>query len=655
MAKVSEFFTKSFASSVHTVPEITPKVLILGVVLTIFFAMLTAVIGLKTAQPIAASLLAIFTVKVIFSRFRQSTLLEQNAVQTMVSASEAVVTGTIVTLPVLLMMGYWQTFDYLQTVMIILLGGLCGILFSVPLRKDLMMQGELLYPQGVAIAELLKTNEKPVKSTKRFLWAAASSAVVTLLQTGFKIISDQIHYWIKIGNTAIGGSLMFSPLLMAVGYRMGISTLTPCIVGAVVTWGIVIPILGIISGLPDAEGMGTSLAIIHKLQLRYVGVGVFAMGSFWGSLRLITRLFIKNIDKNISVTYVVSSVVVAALFIFSLCSSFINDTPLEWAQSKPVLFYLFMTLCILWVGFWAAFLASNLVGLIGTLLLPVFGVATTILTGSASLLLVFSGEQMDLSKYTAITIQPNLMLMIFVSIVTVAAMVSAHTMQILKTGQRVGATLWKQQCLLMIGVVVAALILPILLQILFQAYGMGNAWPRLGMNSEQTLPALQATSMATLLRSFIAGNFSLGLIKLGVGLGLVAIVLDEYLKYKRSSVRFPVILFALGIYLPLSYVSGLLVGAVIRFFVQKKRKLVQVKATSMDIVYTSGIIVGEAIVGTILIMLFAYCQSTEVLSLNKIDFLLPFVGPLKPFENALGLIFYVGLGVFLYKQAVQKH
>lgn len=193
-----------------SLPEVTIRALILGILLAILLAASSTYVGLKIARTIAGSIPAALISMMVLRRFKNANILENNMVQTIASAGEVVAAGVIFTLPALILMGYWQSFDYLQTVLITIIGGVLGVMFSVPLRRNMVVKENLPYPEGLATAEVLKAGEETKGSTKVLLAGSLISAIFSFLQTGFKMASEQIAFWTKAGSTAFGGSLMFS-------------------------------------------------------------------------------------------------------------------------------------------------------------------------------------------------------------------------------------------------------------------------------------------------------------------------------------------------------------------------------------------------------------------------------------------------------------
>jgi putative OPT family oligopeptide transporter len=298
------------------------------------------------------------------------------------------------------------------------------------------------------------------------------------------------------------------------------------------------------------------------------------------------------------------------------------------------------------VGFVASAIAAYIVGIVGTTSLPISGITISAIIAFASILLLLVNKSIDFHLNTAAALDAGGLVIIFAAVVCVAGSVSGDNMQDLKAGQIVGATPWKQQLMLVVGTIASALVIPVILQTTLEAYGIGDILPRAGMDPAHALPAPQATLMATVAKGFFAGNLPWSMLHIGAGLAVLAILVDVFLKRLGSSVRFPVLLFALGIYFPLGYMMAFLVGGLISYAVEKKLHDAPRTDTDSGLLFASGAIAGEAILGAILTLPFAYYQSTEIFALD--------IAWLKPYETVIGIILYMILGIWLYKQGIKK-
>ncbi len=654
-----------FVPASKSLPEITVKGVFLGILLAILLAASSTFVGLKFARTIAGSIPAALISMMILRRFKNSNILENNMVQTIASAGESVAAGVIFTIPALIMMGYWQSFNYVQTAAITVIGGVLGVMFSVPLRRSMIIKDNLPYPEGLATGELLKAGEDTEGSTHILLKGSLFASFITFLQGAFKVAGEQLSVWTRVGSSAFGVSIVLSPVMMAAGYIVGIRALIAFVVGGVLTWGVGIPLFVSWYGLPEAESLGAALASIQKANFRYIGVGVLAIGGVWGVISLLKPIVIaikasfcamnavdsefsqsSRTDRDLPFKHVLIGIVAISIPIFILFLSFIQGSQLtvDGTLMWPVVF--FATLFSLLVGFVASAIAAYIVGIVGTTSLPTSGITISAIIAFASILLMILSKHIDFHLNTAAALEAGGLVIIFAGVICVAASVSGDNMQDLKAGQIVGSTPWKQQLMLIVGTVASALVIPVILQTTLEAYGIGDILPRAGMDPAHALPAPQSTLMATVAKGFFAGNLPWPMLQFGAGLGVLAILLDEFLKRIGSNVRFPVLLFALGIYFPLGYMMAFLVGGLISYAVEKKMHDAPRKDTDTGLLFASGAIAGEAIFGAILTLPFAYYQSTEIFALD--------IAWLKPYETAIGVLLYLILGIWLYKQGIQQ-
>lgn len=578
------------------VSEITARGIILGVFLAVLLAASNTFLGLKIARTISGSIPAALISMMVLRRFKNANILENNMVQTIASAGEVLASGVIYTLPALIIMGFWTSFNYLQTAVIAIIGGVLGVLFSVPLRRSMVVKDRMPYPEGLATAEVLMagedTNEDTKGATKSLILGSLLSAIVAFLQTGLKIAGESLQYWTRVGNTAFGASLMLSPVMMAAGYIVGLRALMAFIAGGIVTWFIGVPLYIIHNHISLPSGgadLAAALAAIQKSNFRIVGVGVLAVGGVWGVISLLKQIGsaistsfaamktqgssavkIPRTELDIPFKYVLWGIVAISIPIFILFYSLIDSA--NFAISSPLFWgiILFTTLLSLVVGFVCAAIAAYIVGIVGTTSLPVSGITLVAIIGFAAILLGILKGSIDFNIDTTAAMQASAIVIIFAAVICVAAALSGDNMQDLKAGFVIGATPWKQQFMLIIGAVASALVIPYILQTTYEAYGIGEILPRPNMDPKQALPAPQATLMATVAQGFFAGKLQWDMIQIGVALGVLCIILDEVLKRKTKDFRFPPLLFALGIYLPFSYVTAFLVGGVVNSLVRWK-------------------------------------------------------------------------------------
>ncbi len=656
-----------FIPASTVLPEITFRALFLGCLLAVVLTASTTFVGLKIARTIAGSIPAALISMLVLRRFRNANILENNMVQTIASAGETVAAGVIFTLPALVIIGYWSEFNYFQTALITMIGGILGVFFSVPLRRHMMVKEKLPYPEGLAIGEVLKAGEGAEKgSTKVLVFSSFLAAGLSFLQGGFRIAGEHIQYWTRAGSSAFGASIMLSPVLMAAGYIVGMRGLIALAVGGFLTWCVAIPIFVSVHGLPEAADLASSLGLIRKNHFVYVGVGVLVVGGLWSVISITKQIsgalsasfkamrahqseFDSNVrtDRDIPFQYVILGVVLVAVPALILFFTLVRDSNLQLSSTVFWALVLLSTVFSMVMGFIAAAIAAYIVGMVGTTSLPVSGISIAAIAGFSAVLLILLKGSINFSVDANSALKIAGIVVIFSAIICVSASMSGDNMQDLKAGQIVGATPWKQQAMLAVGVVVSALVIPYILQTTFQAYGLGDILPRAGMDPAQALPAPQATIMATLVQGifFVGKELPWDMISGGVALGILAIIMDEFLRRRQSKIRFPVLLFALGIYLPLGYVTAFFLGGIVRSIVDWRKGSDTVKDTDHGILCASGIIAGEAILGALLTIPFAYAQRTDVFALN--------IAWLNGYETFIGLVLFLALCGYLYKQGTK--
>lgn len=652
---------KPFIGVTNDPKEITFRSVLLGVILCVVMCISSTIMGLKIAHTISASIPVTFMSLLILRKFKGSHVLENNIVQTIASAGETVAGSLVFTLPALILIGYWTSFDYRQTAIIGIIGGILGVLFSIPLRKGMLGQENLPFPESTAVSEIIKAGETNTQKNKILLKGGFLATILSFMQSGLKIASTELTYCSSMGKFHFSCLLNLSLDMLAAGYIVGMRSVLPIILGGTFTWFIGIPIYVSLFGLPEAESLKASFTIIQKTYFRYIGLGVLiASGSFY-FLSLIPKIYkaiynslnVQNRDnqtrtaKDIPVHYILWSILVLSAVILIVYFSFLSKLKMDISLTVLLCILLASVMITLVIGLACASVSAYFVGLIGTTCMPVSGIAIVSLFLFSSILMTVLKCYIDFSSTNALEI--SALIIVFSAIVSITSLTSAENMQNLKVGQSLGATPWKQQMMLIVGSIVAALTIPIILQLAFQVYGIGEVLPRPDMEPHLALSAPQANLIATLTQGFIANTLQLTPIFIGMIIGLVIILIEFYLKKRNISLKTPGLLFALGIYVPFSDIIGTFTGAAIRTVAMKIQK--NQTQSSKDspsgkgILFASGILAADAIVNSILIVLFAYYGSTDVFTIHWL--------PLKPFHDIISVGFYFCLCVLLYRHSVK--
>jgi len=601
-------------------PQLTVKAILLGIVLSMILAGANAYLGLFAGLTVSASIPAAVISMAILKLFKESNILENNIVQTAASAGESLAAGVIFTLPALIILGYWDVFDYLWVSVIAGLGGLLGVIFTIPLRRSLVVEQQLPYPEGTATAEVLKVGEAPSHGARLLVWATLIGALTKLAETGLKLWNGSIQAATYLGGSTIvyvGTNL--SPALISVGYIAGLNIAALVFLGGAISWYIAIPIYFSFFLETDprlavqyAEGVGViDLAFsIWTSKIRFLGVGAMLVGGIWALVSMRRSLVSgirsgfyaetqrKNYDhtqQDTPMTFAMLGVVIFVIPIFFVYYSIVGTFGIG----------LIMTVIMVVTGFLFSSVAAYMAGMVGSSQNPISGITIATILFSSLLLLWFMGASV-VGAAAAIMIG---------SVVCCSAAISGDNMQDLKAGYLVGATPWRQQLVQGIGVVSAMLVMAPILNLLLQAYGIGPATDE----QPDALLAPQATLMASVAQGVFGEGLPWNMVGLGVLIGIAIICLDEYLKYRRAKWRAPVLAVAVGIYLPLELAVPIFAGGVIAYFAGnhiEKKSAARSDSRRRGVLFGAGLITGEALIGILMAIPIVLTGDPEVFALG---------------------------------------
>lgn len=586
---------KPFISADKIVPEFTFTSLFIGILLAVVFGAANAYLGLRVGMTVSASIpAAVLSMGIIRVILRRDSILENNMVQTIGSAGESVAAGAIFTLPALFL---WaadgvegiEAPGLFEIFLIALVGGTLGVLFMIPLRKALIVEehGVLPYPEGTACAEVLLAGEEGGSKASVVFSGLGIAAVYKFVADGLGVFPSSVNYDIKAyKGSAVGMDVL--PALVGVGYICGPRIASYMFSGSVLSWFVLMPLISLFAGdaiiFPGTEPI-SSLAPseLWGTYIKYIGAGAVATGgiiSLIKSLPLIVKTFSQAMksmsnnkgkaasglrtDQDMPMPVILIGVGVIAIAIWLLPTFPIN---------------LLGAVIVVIFGFFFATVSSRMVGLIGSSNNPVSGMAIATLL-IATILLKATGLDGATGMKGAIAIG---------SIICIVAAIAGDTSQDLKTGFIVGATPKKQQLGELIGVLTSSLAIGGVLYLLNEAWGYGST----------ELPAAQATMMRLIVEGVMNADLPWGLIGAGAAIAIVVEIL-----------RIPVLPFAVGMYLPLSLNAGIMAGGLVRLVVEKKSGLSEEKkkaAIDRGILYTSGMIAGEGLIG-ILLAVFAVVE-----------------------------------------------
>lgn len=635
---------KPFISPQTQLPEITLKVVCLSILLTVILAMSNAYLALKVGILASASIPAAIMSMGILRLFKHSNILENNLVQTAASAGEAVAGGIVYTIPALIMMHYWQHFSYWENVFIAATGGLLGVLFSIPLRKVLVTDPALRFPEGRAIAEVLIAGSEKHFGLKAILSGGLVGACIELAQMGFHILAESMQGWWGVGKTVVGFGCGFSATMIGIGYIVGTQIGVSIFIGAVAGWLFGIPIFGLTMDIPTAQGAMGDIALgIWLDKLRYIGIGAMLVASLW-TLVTLTKPFMASLieamkvfrsdkhcgfdhllrtERDIPIFYVFLGILALSLGVYSLFHYLFPLESLQLGQQFDVVVLLSGVFYVVIIGIIFSAITGYFSGMVGVTASPgsAIIIAGLLLAAVILRMLISAVDVGNLlqSKQAAAAIT------IFLGgIITGAAAIANDNMQDLKVGHIVGATPWKQQIMLMLGVVISALVIPWVMELLFQVYGIGDVLPHEGMNIHQALPAPPAAMMATVTQAVFDYAIPWYLIGIGALVVLAVLIVNWLLPVNK---KLSVLGVAVGIYLPLATSTALFLGSLLAYVIKKvlqKKNLSEETMTHhrhRGVLIACGLVSGTAIMNILLAMPFAYYGSPDLFKIISDNYL----------------------------------
>ena len=592
---------KPYIPAEKVTPELTVTAVIMGVILAVVFGAANAYLGLRVGMTVSASIpAAVIAMGVIRIIMRRNSILESNIVQTVGSAGESLAAGAIFTLPALFLWakeGRMAKPDILEITLIALIGGLLGVFFMIPLRNALIVKehATLPYPEGTACAEVLLAGEKGGSSASTVFAGMGFAALFKFIIDGLKVVAGEVSYTIKGFKGTIGTQIY--PAVMSVGYICGARISSYMFAGGVLSWMVLIPLIMLFGensilypavdqtvGELFAEG---GAGAVWSSYIRYIGAGALAAGgiiSLVKTLPLIIKTFagaVKGMgksggdsslrtEKNLNMTVVLIAIAVLTVAIWLIPAIPVN---------------LIGAIIIVIFGFFFATVSSRMVGIVGSSNNPVSGMAIATLLIS-TLILKVTGTDGNAGMASAIAIG---------SIICIIAAISGDTSQDLKSGYILGATPKKQQIGEVIGVVASALAIGGTLYLLDKAYGFGT----------DELAAPQATLMKLIVEGVMDANLPWALVFAGAGIAVVVEVIG-----------IPVLPFAIGIYLPIQLNACIMVGGLVRLALDKLCKKNKEAVVNDGILFSSGMIAGEGLVG-ILLAVFAILGIDKKIDLSR--------------------------------------
>ncbi|MBV9028013.1 MAG: oligopeptide transporter, OPT family [Candidatus Eremiobacteraeota bacterium] len=593
--------------------ELTWRGIVLGCAITLVFTAANVYLGLKVGLTFASTIPAAVISMAVLRAFKNATIYENNIVQTLAS-SAGTLSAIIFVLPGLVMIGWWQHFPFVESFAICAIGGVLGVMYSVPLRRALVAQSSLPYPEGVAAAEVLKVGTRAGTADERNragLIALVSGALVSAAFAAVvatRVFAGQLAGYVRAGAATTGIGFSLSLALVGAGQLIGVTVGLAILAGLVIAWGIATPVLTALHPVAGAPAAVATAVWSH--QVRFIGAGAIGVAAIW-SLGRLARPVVSGVTSALAASRrrrgdgadalprterdlpigVVGLVSLACLVpLGTVLATFLAGgtlRPLTTALTVAAVIYVVIA------GFFVAAACGYMAGLIGSSNSPVSGLAILAVLGASLIVLAIA------HSFVATAALELIAYALFVTAVLLCvATISNDNLQDLKTGQLVDATPWRQQVALIVGVVMGALVIPPVLDLLNRAYGFAGA-PNLHAGS-QPLPAPQATLISALAKGVIGGQIDWHLIGIGalVGAGIVAV--DEALRVRRLAL--PPLAVGLGIYLPASTTAPVVLGALLGWAYGRwsSRQRDPERAKQLGILVASGLIVGESLFGVLL-------------------------------------------------------
>ena len=626
----------------------------LAIVLAMVLAAANSYLGLFAGMTIASAIPSAVVSMAVLRALGGGGILENNIVQTGGSAGTSMASGVIFTIPALVILGYWQTFDFWWVLAISGLGGVLGVLFSVPLRRSLIVDQDLAFPEGKAAAEVLRAGENPAQGVRILGRAALAGGLAKLAAaSGLRMIPDTAFLSGHLGKLIAYVGTNLSPALLGVGYIVGLNIGIVVVAGSVVSWNIVIPIYGAFF-LPDNPVLAHAVAglsaedaagLLWSKHIRYLGVGAMLVGGIWTLIKLRSSL-LSGVRSGLAASRAGAERIVAATE---------RDLPMKWILIGVVLFTLPlwmlyqnivgsvvvslpMTIIMVIAGFLFCSVSAYMAGLVGSSNNPVSGITIATILFAAVVLLVLMGKNAPLGPVATIMIG---------AVVCCAACIAGDNLQDLKAGYIVGATPWKQQVMLAIGAGVCALVMAPVLNLLAKAYGIGVPTPE----HPNPLLAPQATLMASVAKGMFGGELPWNMVIVGGLIGILNIIIDEILRIRGATFRAPVLAAAVGIYLPLDVTMPIFLGGLLAWAAERKLlaragggaastgEIERLNRKGM--LFSAGMITGEALMGILIAIPIVAYGRADILALPAA----------WQFGQWLGVLVLVLLAVWLFRTA----
>jgi len=642
--------------------ELTLRAIIVGIVLGVLMTAANAYLGLYAGMTVSASIpAAVMSMLILRSMFKDVSILENNAVQTMASAGESLAAGVIFTVPAMLVIGIWVEIQWFPTLAIALLGGLLGTMFTIALRRLFIVEEALPYPEGVACREVLVAGEEGGSGALAIVYALGLGAIYGLMVKGFKVVHSEAESAFEVFKTRMYAGMDLSVALLSVGFIVGIRIASFIFLGGVIGYAILVPLVGFLNGWPQSDTLAKGFYTLWLEQVRYVGVGAMVVGgiyTLWSMRKTIftglKKSFVQNdsddefhlrTEKDLPMKWVamVCGILVVLTFFF------------YWYITGSLVLSLAGALFLAIVSFFFAAVAGYIAGVVGSSNSPVSGMTIATLLFTVGLVWIVGSYFLGLG-------QEELMYatLLIAAVVASSAAIAGDVMQDLKTGHMVGATPWRQQIAEIVGVITGAFVIGPTIALLHKAFQISSTaciatnerivagvqepidTPDGFYNCNDALFAPQAELIGAIVKGAFAGDINLPMVFLGAALAVVLIRLSM-----------PVMSVAIGIYLPLKLSVPIMLGGILSSLAigsaylrvdgtldrepSKDAKQAAYEVESRGVLIGAGFIAGESILGVLIAVLIVL-----KIDINKIF-------NITELPQWLSLVFFAWfVGVFLW-------
>jgi len=608
--------------------ELTLRGIVLGALLTVIFTAANVYLGLRIGLTFATSIPAAVISMAVLRNFAGTTIQENNIVQT-IASSAGTLSAIVFVLPALVMIDWWSGFPYWQSVAVIVIGGVLGVMYSVPLRRALVTGSDLPYPEGVAAAEVLKVGagvggaEENRKGLAAVVLGTVISALYPLLAK-MKLVIEAIDKTFRIGGGASFASVTFSLSLLGVGHLVGLAVGIAMLVGIVLSYGFILPYLTA-PGLASASDVADLAHTVFRAKVRLVGAGAIGVAAIWTLLKVIGPIArgiaaalaaararkaagsieaLELTERDLPIGIVGGTILAAMVPVALLLADFASGGPVA---GKLGLSLVASVAYVLVAGIVIASVCGYMAGLIGASNSPISGVGILSSLGIALVLLALFGRGLGADDTKALVA----FALFVTAIVFGVATISNDNLQDLKTGQLVGATPWRQQVALILGVGFGAVVIPPILSLLNSTFGFQGA-PGAGPDA---LAAPQAALISTIVQGVLGGDLDWNLVGVGALVGLIAVAIDEGLR-KTGRGSLPPLAVGMGMYLPTDSTALVVVGAVLGHFYNRwaARQRDPGFAERIGVLTATGLIVGDGLFNVVYSFLVGASNNPDVLA-----------------------------------------